>query len=117
MNVLAEILQHFLNIYIILNAEAMNFNSALILRQALRDLTDALAHRSPRTTVRILVTGQTPRHTAGRAVHGAVLVIRDAQLKSKRRLSGVPPSGHKRPGSGQDVIAGLGQGHKRLRRR
>ena len=117
MSVLAEILEHFPNVYIILNAEAMNSNSARTLRQVLRDLTDALTDRSARTTIRILVTSQTPRHAVDRSVHETVLVIRDAQLKSERRLSSVPPSGQKRPGSGHDQIAGLGKGQKRRRRR
>lgn len=115
MTILAEILEHFPNVYIILNAKAMNSNSALILRQALRDLTDALAARSARTIVRILVTSQTPRHAVDRAVHEAVLVIRDAQLKSERRLPSVASSGQKRPGSEHDLIAGLGKGQKQRR--
>ena len=117
MSLIAEISEHFPIIYIILNAEAMAPDVAIMCRKTLRDLVCTIADRGQRTAVRILVTSQTPRHAVDRVVDDHFYMISNALLRPQQKAPNVPASGQKRPSNGHDLFAGLERGQKRRRRR
>lgn len=116
-NLLAEIIEHFQTIFIVVNAEVMRPEIALRCRVALRDLISRLENRNATTRVRILTTSQTPRHSFDRAVDKKVLKIGGVHAEHQHNRIDWSEGHPKRSGNDSDLFLRMKRGRKRICRR